>query len=152
MKPLKNNIFCGKHAPEDHWYNVEFYIMKASLQCSLPMWSSVSTYFTWIFPSSTASWMKWYHRSMCFVLAWNLLSFASAMAPWLSHEMVSGFSSPQISFIELLSQIPSLAACICTTYSASVLDSNMTPCFFELHEITPTPKWNKNPDIECLCF
>ena len=38
MKPLKNNIFCGKHAPEDHWYNVEFYITKASVQCSLPMW------------------------------------------------------------------------------------------------------------------
>ena len=37
MKPLKNNIFCGKHAPEDHRYNVEFYIMKASVQCSLPM-------------------------------------------------------------------------------------------------------------------
>ena len=36
--PLKNNIFCGKHAPEDHRYNVEFYITKASVQCSLPMW------------------------------------------------------------------------------------------------------------------
>ena len=62
--------------------------------------SSIGTYFTWILPSSTTSWMKWYHRSMCFVLAWNLLSFASAMAPWLLHEMVSGFSSPpRISFI-----------------------------------------------------
>ena len=38
MKPLKNNILCGKHVPEDHRYNVEFYIMKASVQCSLPMW------------------------------------------------------------------------------------------------------------------
>ena len=37
MKPLKNNIFCGKHAPEDHRYNVEFYITKPSVQCSLPM-------------------------------------------------------------------------------------------------------------------
>ena len=37
MKPLKNNIFCGKHVPEDHRYNVEFYITKASVQCSLPM-------------------------------------------------------------------------------------------------------------------
>ena len=58
--------------------------------------------------------MKWYHRLMCFVLAWNLLSFASTMAPWLLHEMVSSFSSPPwISLIKLLSQIPSLAACIC---------------------------------------
>ena len=115
--------------------------------------SSVGTYFTWIFPSLTAARMKWYCRSMCFVLAWNLLSFASAMAPWLLHEMVSSFSSPpQISFIKLLSQIPSLAACVCAMYSASVLDNDTTPCFFELHEIAPMPKWNKNPAIECLCF
>ena len=38
------------------------------------------------------------------------------------------------------------------TYSASVLDSDMTPCFLELHEIALTPKWNENLDIECLCF
>ena len=101
------------------------------------MLSSISTYFTCIFPSSTASQMKWYHRLMCSILTWNLLSFASMMAPWLLHEMVSGFSSPpQISFIKLLSQIPSLAACVCAMYSASVLDSNTTPCFLELQEST----------------
>ena len=44
MKPLKNNIFCGKHALKDHQYNVEFYIMKASVQCSLPMWTILVTY------------------------------------------------------------------------------------------------------------
>ena len=82
--------------------------------------SSVSMYFTWIFLSSTTSQMKWYHRSMCFVLTWNLLSFASAMAPWLSHEMVSSFSSPQISFMKLLSQIPSASArCTPPLYSTT---------------------------------
>ena len=35
--------------------------------------SSVGTYTTDIFPSSTASWTKWYHTSICFVRAWNLL-------------------------------------------------------------------------------
>ena len=34
----------------------------------LDTFSSVGTYLTCIFPSSTASRMKWYRRSMCFVL------------------------------------------------------------------------------------
>ena len=45
--------------------------------------SSVGTYTTDTFPSSTASQMKWYRTSICFVREWNLLSFDSAIAPWL---------------------------------------------------------------------
>ena len=138
--------------PNDSMNLVNFGLGRGLVKISETL-SSIGTYFTWILPSLTTSRMKWYHRSMCFVLAWNLLSFASMMAPWLSHEMVSSFSSPPwISFIKLLSQIPSLATCVCMTYSASVLDSDTTPCFLELHEIAPTPKWNENPDIECLWF
>ena len=78
---------CDLLKPNDSMNLVNFGLSRGLVNM-LETLSSVSTYFTWILPSSTASWMKWYCRSMCFVLAWNLLSFASAMAPWLLHEMV----------------------------------------------------------------
>ena len=90
---------------------------------------------------------------MCFVRAWNLLSFASAIAPWLSHKMVRGFSPPpRISLTKLFNHLASLVAWVCMMYLASVLKRVITCCFFELQDMVPTPKWNKNPDIECRCF
>ena len=45
---------------------------------------SVGMYLTESLASSTALWIKWYHTLMCSICEWNLLSFGSAIAPWLS--------------------------------------------------------------------
>ena len=40
---------------------------------------------------------------------------------------------------KLCSHSASLATCVCAMYSASVLDSATTCCFFKLHEMAPAP-------------
>ena len=75
---------------------------------------------------------------------WNLLSFVSVIMPWLSQFMISGSSGTEwSSHRKLHSHRPSLAVCICVMYSASVLDSATTCCFFELHKMAPAPMWNE---------
>ena len=119
----------------------------------LDRFSAVGMYVTKIFPSSTASQMKWYRRSICLVWEWYLLSFASAITPWLSQLIfIASTFAPQISSTKLRSHSTSFTTCVCAMYSASVLDNTMICCFFELQDIAPDPKWNKYPDMECLCF
>jgi len=64
----------------------------------LDRFSAVGMYVTKIFPSSTASQMKWYRRSICLVWEWYLLSFASAITlgyhSWYSLPLPSLPKSP----------------------------------------------------------
>ena len=149
-------FYCSSFLPNA--FSPSFLTNSSNLGCTRGFmnmsvtFSEVGMYLTRILLSSTASQMKWYLRSMCFVHKWNLLSLANAIAPWLSHSMVSGpLEFPCISLTKFQSQIASLAACVCTTYSASVLDSATMLCFFELQDIAPLPKWNEKPEIECRC-
>ena len=89
------------------------------------------------------SWMKWYHRSMCFILAWNLLSFDNVIMPWLSQLIVTAFvCSFQISAMNVCNHKASFTAWVSDTYSASVMDSVMMCCFFELQETVLLPMKN----------
>lgn len=88
---------------------------------------------------------------MCFLREWNCGFFAKAMAPWLSPKMTvaAGY------FISLrnwersdCSQIASLVAWVCATYSASQEDKETVGCLFEDQLIAPLPILNRKPEVE----
>ena len=84
--------------------------------------------------------MKWYRISMCFVRAWNWpsLEWARANADWLSSCMVTGsLIGWNNSKMNCQSHSASLAAYVSAIYSASVVESAMISCCFELQEISP---------------
>ncbi|KIK32661.1 hypothetical protein CY34DRAFT_100975, partial [Suillus luteus UH-Slu-Lm8-n1] len=49
------------------------------------------------------------------------------------------------------SQMASFAACVAATYSASVVESVTSSCFFELQDTAPPSSKNAYPEIACLC-
>jgi hypothetical protein len=42
------NLFCRKHARDDHRYIVEFYSAMESIQCSFSMWSAITGHSRWL--------------------------------------------------------------------------------------------------------
>ena len=90
-------------------------------------------------PSHTVSRMKWKCRSICFVLAWNWLSFDRMMVDWLSQLSVIGEDSGHmISPRNKHNHRASFAAWVVAMYSASVVDRAMINCFLELQLTMPT--------------
>src|SRR5882762_3018922 len=86
---------------------------------------------------------KWYRTSMCLVHAWYAGFFAMAIADWLSMSSVVGAScSSPNSESKVRSHTASFAACAPVMYSASMLESAVAPCFFEL-QLTAAPKGMK---------
>ena len=82
---------------------------------------------------------------MCFVREWNCEFFARAMALWLSPKMTVaiGSSSSLTSWEKSdCSQIASLVAWVCATYSASQEDRETVGCLFEDQLIAPLPILN----------
>src|SRR5882762_2881867 len=91
--------------------------------------------------------------SICLVRAWNLLSFANAIGPWLSQLILIGpVDNPWISRRKARNHKASFAAWVCAMYSASVLNNAIMYCFFELQDMAPFPKWKEYPEMECRCF
>src|SRR5882724_6514833 len=89
-------------------------------------------------PSLTVLWMKWKHRSICFVLAWNWPSFDRAMADWLSQLSVIGEESGHvISPRNECNHRASFTVWVVATYSASVVDRATIDCFLELQLTAP---------------
>ena len=93
--------------------------------------SSVGMYTTDTFPSSTALRMKWYGTLICFVHEWNLLSFDSAIAPWLLELIViARVGLFHISLMKMHSHSASFTAWAWATYSASTVERAIICCFF----------------------
>ena len=87
---------------------------------------------------------------MCFVRWCNLLSFDSAITPWLSElSSIVSLGASWISERKVHIHSPSFVACTNMMYSDSVLNKAMIYCFFELHVTVPWLIWNEYLDIEC---
>ena len=121
-KGFFKTLLFKSSSPSISTKQVNFGFAKALVNMSA-MLLPVSMYFKLIFLSSTASLMKWYLRSICFIHKWNLLSLARSSDPWLSPETVSDLiSPPMILLTNVCSYIASFPACMSATYSDSVLD------------------------------
>ena len=95
--------------------------------------SSVGMYTTDTFPSSTASLMKWYRTSICFVREWNLLSFDNAIASWLSQLIViCGSGTPRSSLTKVHSHSASFAVWAWAIYLALTVKRAMICLLFRV--------------------
>ena len=74
-------------------------------------------------PSSKSEQMKWYRKSICFVLAWNTGFLARCIALWLSLKRTLFFCFKPNSSKKPFNQIISLVASVTATYSTSVVDN-----------------------------
>ena len=99
--------------------------------------------------------MKYNLISKSLVLTCNWLPYAMAMAELLSENILWGNSSDWNTLvINCLSQITSFVAWVNVMNSASVNESAMMHCFWQLHDALPESIWNTYaamyPEMECL--
>jgi hypothetical protein len=128
-KDLPHPIQEIKHTlsyPANEWKLLDLDLVKISA-----CWSGVGTWIKVIFPFSTLSLKKWYITSMCLVLEWSTLFFATLMALVLSHRSGTWvYSSPKSLMVYVIQRSweQQLAA---ATYSTSVVDWATLDCLRE---------------------
>ena len=102
--------------------------------------SEVGQYLSVIWPEETVCRIKWKLMSICLVQLWNVKSFESRIAPWLSQKSVVGIEyekTQENSERSLWIHKMSFEEWVSATYSASVLESVMIGCFLQLQDTIP---------------
>ena len=129
------------------WFGCGSTFIKMSAVCSGSWILSM-----FIMPSWTRSWTQCQCISMCFDLLWNWGFFVIAIAPLLSPSTSIGNSlgNNPSSLYKFCSQQALHADSKSATYSASIEDSAIAICFFELHVIALSATRNTYPVVDFL--
>jgi hypothetical protein len=127
-----------KHKPNSPRKRVKVAWSRGLMKISAS-WSCVGTWINAIFPFSTLSLRKWYLTSMCLVLEWSIVFFATLMALALSHWRGTWvYSSPKSLMVYVIQRSweQQLAA---ATYSALVVDWVTLDCLQEDQDTKEDP-------------